>query len=300
MSTNATTLAPLSGPNYVKPKRISLKKHPSISEKWIQDLIAADPSILGLGDDLYRIGKEVALPGGGKLDLLFGSDDDQRYEVEVQLGATDPSHIIRTIEYWDLERSRYPEREHVAVLIAEDITSRFLNVVSLLNRSIPLIAIQMQAFEVGAHLTLVFTTVVDRFTRPDDDEEETQGGERSTWMKKSKAGLEIVVDELVAFAQNIDPGLALKYNLSFIQLNKEGRIFFTFRPQKAQTKIGIKMSKTAESEDLKSKIEQGGLTVEYKEKGKGGGYRIAVDNDKFKGHAADIKALVELGLKAIE
>ncbi len=234
------------------------------------------------------------------MDLLFASGDDQRYEVEVQLGATDPSHIIRTIEYWDLERSRYPEREHVAVLIAEDITSRFLNVVSLLNKSIPLIAIQMQAFEVGPSLTLVFYDDVDRFTRPDDDEDDTQEvADRSYWEKKSKAGLKIV-DELATFAQNIEPDLALKYNLGFVQLNKQGRIFLAFTPQKAQTKIRIRMSKTAECRELKSKIEQSGLAVEFKEQGRSSRYRIAVDNDKFKSHAADIKALVELGLKAIE
>ena len=25
------------------------------------------------------------------------------YEKEIQLGATDESHIIRTVEYWDIE-----------------------------------------------------------------------------------------------------------------------------------------------------------------------------------------------------
>ena len=47
------------------------------------------------------------------------------------------SHIIRTIEYWDIERKRYPQYEHCAVLVAEDITSRFLNVISLFNGTIP-------------------------------------------------------------------------------------------------------------------------------------------------------------------
>jgi len=32
-----------------------------------------------------------------------------RYHVELQLGATDESHIIRTIEYWDTERRRWPQ-----------------------------------------------------------------------------------------------------------------------------------------------------------------------------------------------
>ena len=30
------------------------------------------------------------------------------YEVEVMLGETDPSHIIRCIEYWDIEKRKYP------------------------------------------------------------------------------------------------------------------------------------------------------------------------------------------------
>jgi hypothetical protein len=41
------------------------------------------------------------------------------------LGELDPSHIIRAIEYWDIERIRFPKRIHRAVIIAEEITSRF-------------------------------------------------------------------------------------------------------------------------------------------------------------------------------
>jgi hypothetical protein len=40
---------------------------------------------------------------------------------------------------------RYPQYGHWAVLSAEDITGRFLNVVSLFNETIPLIALQMNA-----------------------------------------------------------------------------------------------------------------------------------------------------------
>ena len=72
-------------------------------------------------------------------------DTKRRYEVELQVGSTDEAHIVRTIEYWDIERKRYPQYDHCAVLIAEDITSRFLNVISLFNGMVPFIAIQMQA-----------------------------------------------------------------------------------------------------------------------------------------------------------
>lgn len=56
------------------------------------------PLKIGLGD-LTLIQRERAQGKAGRLDLLL-SDPDQgrRYEVELMLGATDASHVIRTIE----------------------------------------------------------------------------------------------------------------------------------------------------------------------------------------------------------
>src|SRR5882757_10838120 len=158
---------------YTKPERIWLKSHAEYNEKWVQELIADDPSILGLGDLVLR-DRERVHPRAGRLDLLLQDPESKRrYEVELQLGSTDEAHIIRTIEYWDIERKRYPQYDHCAVLIAEDITSRFLNVVSLFNGTIPLIAIQMQALKVAGKVTLVFTKVLDEMPRGlvEEDEE---------------------------------------------------------------------------------------------------------------------------------
>ena len=48
--------------------------------------------------------------GAGRLDMLLQDEDGTaRYEVELQLGASDEAHIIRTIEYWDLERAHIPQ-----------------------------------------------------------------------------------------------------------------------------------------------------------------------------------------------
>lgn len=89
----------------------------------MQARIAEDPAILGLGDIILK-DKERIQPRAGRLDLLLQDPAaDRRYEVEVQLGSTDESHIIRTIEYWDIERKRYPQYEHCAVLVAEDVTT---------------------------------------------------------------------------------------------------------------------------------------------------------------------------------
>ena len=140
----------------VKYENISLKNNSEFNEQWVQELIAEDPSILGLGDLILR-DKERIQPRAGRLDLLLqDADSNKRYEVEVQLGALDESHIIRTIEYWDIERKRYPQYDHTAVIIAEDITSRFLNVINLFNGMIPLIAIQMSALKLENNIGLIF------------------------------------------------------------------------------------------------------------------------------------------------
>ena len=73
--------------------------------------------------------RERPQPHAGRLNLLLqDTDSSRRYEVEIQLGRTDEGHIVRTIEYWDIERKRYPQYDHCAVIVAEDITARFLNV----------------------------------------------------------------------------------------------------------------------------------------------------------------------------
>ena len=65
------------GHNYLKPERLSLKGHPYLNEKWVQDLIADDPSILGLGDLVLR-DRERRQPRAGRLDLLLQDSDSQR------------------------------------------------------------------------------------------------------------------------------------------------------------------------------------------------------------------------------
>ena len=165
-------------------ERIMLKSHSDINEKQIQDYIFSDPSVLGLGE-LSPIQREKIQPAGGRLDLLLADDNGTRYEVEIQLGATDPSHIIRTIEYWDSERKRYPQYDHCAVIVAEEITGRFMNVISLFNGSIPLIALQLSAFKQDDDLALTFTKILDRVTYANEEDEQFEVTDRKYWETKS-------------------------------------------------------------------------------------------------------------------
>ena len=76
-------------PNYTKPERVFLKANPQYNEKWVQDCIAQDPKILGLGDLVLR-DRERIQPRAGRLDLLLQDPDTKRrYELEHQLVSTD-------------------------------------------------------------------------------------------------------------------------------------------------------------------------------------------------------------------
>lgn len=250
---------------FIKPERIWLKANAELNEKWVQDRLAEDPSLLGLGDIVLK-DKERTQAGAGRLDLLFQDiDSNQRYEVEIQLGRTDESHIIRTLEYWDIEKKRYPQYDHTAVIVAEDITGRFLNVVSLFNGFIPLVAIQLQAYKSGDGVSLIFAKVLDqmRLGLIEEDEEKVEVVDRSYWEKRaSKATLEIT-DKLIVQIINIDKALASKYNKFYIGLTHNGiaNNFISFKPKKEWVWVGIRLEK---SDELDNQLESGGIdTVDY-------------------------------------
>lgn len=260
---------------YTKPERIDLRVRPEYDEKWVQGIVAADPSVLGLGDLVLR-DQERVQPLAGRLDLLLQDmEANRRFEVELQLGPTDESHIIRTIEYWDIERRRYPQYDHCAVLVAEQVTSRFLNVISLFNGALPLIAIQMQAFAVGEHVTLVFTTVLDELVRGvvgEDEDAEVAPTDRGYWEDRSTKAVVSLADKLLDLIREFDASIELKYNKFYVGLAKEGRPFnfVTFQPRKNHIILQVPVPKT---EELDGKIDGADIdTLDYHR----GAYRLRI------------------------
>ncbi|VVE77045.1 hypothetical protein PCA31118_05369 [Pandoraea captiosa] len=158
-----------------------------LNEYWLQDQIWANPSALGLGD-LDGLIKERRQSSGGRVDILLKDpQDDSMYEVEVMLGETDETHIIRTIEYWDNEKRRWPQRQHYAVLVAESITRRFFNVIHILSHSVPIIAIQVSLVDVDGQKALHFTKVLDTYEEIDDGSAEQEiEVNRDYWNKKAR------------------------------------------------------------------------------------------------------------------
>lgn len=238
---------------YVKPEVISLKNSPEFNEKWLQARIEEDPTILGLGD-LYFRDTEKMLVGGGRLDtILYDPEYKKRYEVEIQLGKTDESHLIRTIEYWDIERKKNPQYEHCAVIVAEDITSRFLNVISLFNGFIPLIAIQVKAVQIGENISLFFTKVLDE--NKFDYLEEDSGSEptdKEYWEKKATKESLKLVEKIMASLEDVTAEYSLKFNKHYIGLAKNNMAnnFISFVPRKSAVLLHLKLEKTEEIDEI--------------------------------------------------
>ena len=280
---------------FVKPEKIWLAEHPELREKWVQQRIADNPSILGIGDLVLK-DKERSHPRAGRLDLLLqDSESTHRYEVEIQLGRTDESHIIRTIEYWDIERKRYPQYDHSAVIVAEDITARFLNVISLFNGHIPLIAIQMNALTFGDQISLVFTTVMDQLALGlvEEDEEVQAVTDRNFW--ETERGTKQTVgmaDELFSLIKSLDPSLELKYNKFYIGLATNGQPnnFVIFKPRKHGIGVDIKLPQSAEVDQLS---EQAGFDVSDYDK-KWGTYRFRLGQEEIKKNTEVLKKIFKL------
>ena len=277
----------------IRPEKINLKNHPVLNENWLQEVIEKSPEILGLGDLVLK-DKERKQPRAGRLDILLqDAEINKRYEVEIQLGKTDESHIIRTIEYWDIERKRYPQYEHCAVIVAEEITSRFLNVISLFNGNIPLIAIQLTAYKIGEEYFLTFNTVLDEMNLGlvEEDEEVSATADRNYWENTKGTSKTVkIVDEVLTIITDIIPGYELKYNKFYIGLAQNGSTdnFIIFRAKKSFMRMEIRLD---HSDELEREMEEKGIDLMDYDK-RGGRYRIKLSMIDIKKHREFIANLI--------
>jgi hypothetical protein len=268
-----------------------------LNEAWLQQQILDDPSLLGFGD-LQVIKRERIQASGGRIDFLMADfENETRYEIEVMLGPVDESHIIRTIEYWDVERQRYPTLQHCAVIVAEEITSRFFNVIRLLNRAVPLVAIQLSAFQINNDVVLQFIRVLDtnEFNANGDDEgPESPATTRADWENRTKSEILSVVDACRSLVPTQSGEPKLSYNKSHIALGTIGYHFCHFFPRKAShCAIWVKVG-AAERQATIDKLEEAGL--EALSKGKNS-IRMNIRMEDVQKHR---QALIDLFQKAEE
>lgn len=263
------------------------------NEAWLQQQISNDPTLLGLGD-LHVIQRERVQSSGGRIDFLMADfDNETRYEIEIMLGATDESHIIRTIEYWDIERQRYPTLQHCAVIVAEEITSRFFNVIRLLNRAVPLMAIQLSAFQFNSDIVLQFIRVLDTNEFNADPEEEGVAAEpvnRAFWEAKAKPEVMAVVDAMKALSPASQGEPKLTYNKTHIALGTSGYNFCWFHPRKIATHCAVIVKIGAqERQAIVDKLEEAGLEAQSRGQTS---IRLNIKLDDVEAHKAEIGELL--------
>lgn len=214
-----------------------------LDERWLQDQIRDDPGLLGLGE-LEIVSREHRQPVGGRIDFLM-RNGDTFYEVEVMLGTLNESHIIRTIEYWDVERQRRPQYDHCAVIVAENITSRFFNVLRLLNRAVPMIAVQLNAFRLNeGEIVLHPVTVlnINEEIEPDVDVDPAERADRAFWERKAPPNFLAIIDKIASSLREggLEPritynrhhiaiGSNTSYNFCWLHLRRFGNCFVECR-----------------------------------------------------------------------
>jgi len=243
-----------------------------MDEYWLQDYIWNNPSCLGLGD-LEPIAKEKRQTSGGRLDILMKGSDEELYEIEVMLGETDETHIIRTIEYWDIEKKKRPKRQHTAILVAERINTRFYNVINLLSHSVPIIGIQANLYKNNNSVSLVFTKIIDSFEEPEIEEENgaTYGAE---YIQKSFPETAEVISSVLSIVGETVSDTRVNY------IKKGASIFINGTRKIIIVRRGKKQSSIAYvvSDEDRSKIEElldaSSISYDYKN----GKIRIWLDN----------------------
>jgi hypothetical protein len=193
-----------------------------LDEYWLQSQIVDNPGCLGLGD-LEAVAQERQQSSGGRLDILLKNpEDDSMYEVEVMLGETDETHIIRTIEYWDNEKRKWPQRQHFAVLVAEHINRRFFNVIHLLSHSIPIIAVQVSMLSANGKKSVFFTKVLDTYEEIDDGTSlQDRTYNREDWIRKAKWTLD-AADALLNVTKSTFGEPVLNYLKGYVAITVGG------------------------------------------------------------------------------
>ena len=157
-----------------------------------------------------------------------------------------------------------------------------MNVISLFNGHIPLIALQMSALKTGESVGLVFTKVLDHLSLGlvDEDEETHEVTDRSYWEARGSQKIVAMADSMLELVKQLDSGFELKYNKFYIGLAKNGEPnnFVIFRPAKSFLRFEPRLER---SDGTQEQLEGVGLDVmDYDERW--GRYRIRLTPDDLK------------------
>ena len=151
-----------------------------------------------------------------------------------------------------------------------------MNVISLFNGSIPLIALQLSAYKSGEDISLVFTKIIDRIELGTEEEEELVTTDRNYWENtKSTKNMMKIVDSIYADLGDLISDYELKYNKFYIGLSINGvaKNFISFKPKKKFMYLGFKGHEDVE---ISKTLEDAGIDFSYESRWKR--YDVKINN----------------------
>ncbi|MEI7677297.1 MAG: hypothetical protein WCJ03_11000 [Bacteroidales bacterium] len=234
-------------------------------EYWLQDIIYNNPGLLPLENGkLQIVNKEKKQSSGGRLDILLKEpEENTMYEVELMLGETDPSHIIRSIEYWDNEKRKYPQRQHFSVLIAESFDRRYFNVIQLMSLNIPMIAIQVDLLEVNNEYILNFTKIIDIYVEQEEDNTDVQPVSETTWNSDS-SWTNTNAKMLFNYFKEKYSKVNLRYTLNYISINIDNRnAYWFYKRQQPSSALFFAVKDDEKVESIKMLLDDKKIPYSY-------------------------------------
>lgn len=164
-----------------------------------------------------------------------------------------------------------------------------------MNRSIPIIAIQINALKLDNKIVLNFTTVLDVYEEP-EDEEKLAGEEvgRQYWVKKANAQSIEIMDQIIKTAQEIYPSSKVTYNKHHVALGTTRQNYMWFHPRKSPYNyIEIKLAKEY-IEEAKSILEAIGIPFTSRKEDI---LSISIQGEQLKKHHTKIKEIMEQAIQ---
>lgn len=128
------------------------------------------------------------------------------------------------------------------MLVAEEVTARFLNILQLINGVVPIVVLQVSALQVGHQVVLSFTKLLDEVSLGTELEDDPGARTRSWWEGRASAASLKLLDECLDLLRALDPELAPSYQKSYVGVSQNNRPsnFVTFRPLRHGLRVEIR------------------------------------------------------------
>lgn len=165
-----------------------------------------------------------------------------------------------------------------------------------MNRSIPIIAFQLNALKIENKIILNFTTVLDIYEEPED--EEKLGGEevgRPYWEKKAHAKSIKIMDDMIAMAEEAYPNSKVTYNKHHIALGTTRQNYMWFHPRKSPNNCHLEIKVGKEYiEEAKSMFEELGISYTPRKDDR---LAVSLQSDELKKNSEKIMELIKQSIQ---